>query len=88
MKKTVCDICEKDMSAERQAEIKDMNFCISTYGRAWDICNECRDALNKWMKERKIKVERDDRAAVYYSDGEGGFIYKDDKPWVKKECEE
>ena len=54
MTKTVCDICGKEMPTSIFAEtIKDMNFCISRYGKIWDICVECRKSLNMWMTIRK-----------------------------------
>lgn len=56
MTKTVCDICGKDMPLEIYSRsIKDYKFCISSYGKVWDICNECRDELNNWMKKRKAE---------------------------------
>ena len=58
MTKTVCDICGKEMSTETFAKpIKDYNFCISSHGRVWDICNKCRERLNKWINERKAESE-------------------------------
>ena len=52
MTKTVCDICGKEMPSEIYSKpIKDYKFCISSFGRAWDICIECRDELDKWMKK-------------------------------------
>lgn len=50
MTKTVCDICGKDMPTARiESNSKDLQFCISSYGRNWDICNKCREGLNRWM---------------------------------------
>ena len=58
MTKTVCDICGKEMPSEIYSKpIKDYKFCISSFGRAWDICIECRDELDKWMKKRKAESE-------------------------------
>ena len=58
MTKTACDICGKDMPLEIYSRsIKDYKFCISSYGRAWDICNECRNELDKWIKKRQAKSE-------------------------------
>ena len=59
MTKTVCDICGKEMPSEAYSRlIKDYNFCISSNGKIWDICNECRNALNEWMKKRKAESEK------------------------------
>ena len=58
MTKTICDICGKEMPLEIYVKpIKDYNFCISSYGKVWDICNECRNELNEWMKKRKSESE-------------------------------
>ena len=59
MTKTVCDICGKEMPTSKYADtIEDMNFCISSHGRIWDICEACRIGLNKWMTIRKAKREK------------------------------
>lgn len=58
MTKTVCDICGKEMPLEIYSRAtKDYNFCISSYGKVWDVCTECRDKLNEWMKKRKAESE-------------------------------
>lgn len=58
MTKTVCDICGKEMPTVKFVNtIENQNFCISSYGRIWDICNECRIRLNKWMTIRKSESE-------------------------------
>lgn len=58
MTKTICDICGKEMPLEIFAKpVKDYKFCISSYGRAWDICGKCRDELNKWIEKRKAESE-------------------------------
>ena len=55
---TVCDICGKKMpSAKIDTTIKNLNFSISSYGRIWDICNECRVDLNRWMTIRREESE-------------------------------
>ena len=60
MTKTICDICGKDMPVNIIGEpIKNLNFCISSYGKIWDICNKCRNELNEWIKEHK--AEREDK---------------------------
>lgn len=62
MTKTVCDICGKVMPTETLAKsIKDYNFCISSQGRAWDICNECREGLNEFIKKRKAAVLKEEK---------------------------
>lgn len=58
MTKTTCDICGKDMPLEIYVKrIEDYKFCISSYGKVWDICTECRDELNEWIKKRKTESE-------------------------------
>lgn len=58
MTKTVCDICGKEMPLEIYIKrIGDYKFCISSYGKVWDVCAECRDELDKWMKKRKAESE-------------------------------
>lgn len=58
MTKTICDICGNDMPLEIYSRsIKDYNFCISSHGKVWDICNECRNELNEWMKKRRTESE-------------------------------
>lgn len=58
MTKTICDICGKEMSASKFVDaIEDMNFCVSSHGRIWDICLECRESLNRWMTIRKTESE-------------------------------
>lgn len=56
MTKTICDICGKQMPLEIYVRpIKDYQFCIASYGKAWDICSECSDELDKWIKKRKAE---------------------------------
>ena len=58
MKITVCDICGKEMSTIKCTDIiNTLNFCISSYGKIWDICNDCRVSLDKWMNLRRAKSE-------------------------------
>ena len=58
MTKTVCDICGKEMSNARVLDnAENMQFCISSYGRIWDIRTECRENLNKWITIRKSESE-------------------------------
>ena len=63
MRKTVCDICGKEMPTANFGDaIGNLNFCISSHGKIWDICNECRNDLNEWMKKRKAESEAADEA--------------------------
>lgn len=58
MTKTVCDICGKEMPLEiRVIPVSEYQFCISSYGKAWDVCDECREALNDWINKRKAESE-------------------------------
>ena len=58
MTETICDICGKEMPTAKFADtIEDLNFCISSHGKIWDICAECRVSLNKWMTIRKAERE-------------------------------
>ena len=36
--------------------IYDLKFCISSYGKMWDICPECREDFNRWMVIRKSEA--------------------------------
>lgn len=59
MTKTVCDVCGKEMGSSLPiaSSIRDYNFCISNFGKKWDICDECREELNVWIKNRKAKAK-------------------------------
>jgi len=59
MTKTVCDICGEEMpsTAIFVKDIKNFNFSMSSYGRIWDICTDCRESLNRWITMRKQKGE-------------------------------
>lgn len=58
MTKTTCDICGKEMPISKfKITIEEMKFCVSSYGRIWDICLECRESLNRWMTKRKTESE-------------------------------
>lgn len=60
MTKTICDICGKEILSEMYvSSIKDYKFCISSYGKVWDVCTECRNELNEWMKKRKAESEEE-----------------------------
>ena len=58
MTKTICDICGKEMSnlMLKNSTISDLKFCISSYGKMWDICPECREDFNRWMVIRKSEA--------------------------------
>lgn len=59
MTKTICDICGEEIPTILTSDaIYNLNFCISSYGKMWDICNECREDLNGWMAIRKWKKIR------------------------------
>lgn len=58
MTKTVCDICGTEMPTTKFVDsIENMNFCISSHGKIWDICTECRLSLNRWMTIRRAESE-------------------------------
>lgn len=52
MKKTVCDICEKEIieTIDFLENVREHEFAISSYGRIWDICQNCRGDLLKWIQ--------------------------------------
>ncbi len=50
---TTCDICGKEMPTELYPkDIEDRHFCISSLGRPWDICEECKDEIENLVKKR------------------------------------
>lgn len=51
MVKRFCDICGKEVFG--LIESKNHQFSISSNGTLWDICNECREDLAVWIKDRK-----------------------------------
>ena len=54
MTKTVCDFCKKEMpTSPFLSSIRDFNFAISRHGICLDICDDCRTALNEWIKSRE-----------------------------------
>lgn len=58
MTKTVCDICGREMPTRKFPDIiEDMNFCISSHGKIWDICDKCGIDFNRWMTMRKAESE-------------------------------
>ena len=62
MTKTICDIFGKEMSnlMLKNSTISDLKFCISSYGKMWDICAECREDFNRWMVIRKSEAIKED----------------------------
>ena len=66
MTKTVCDICGKEMEKPHDYSIglKNKKFNISSYGRIWDICNECCGELNRWLAGKA--KEREEEEWKYY----------------------
>lgn len=60
MTKTVCDICGKEMPTKKYVDrIDNYNFCISSYGKIWDICTECRESLEKWILHARQESEEE-----------------------------
>ena len=56
MRKTVCDICGKDMPDDilgLRGSIDSFNFAMSRNGKYMDVCQNCRDELWKWMESDK-----------------------------------
>ena len=58
MTKTICDICGKVIQTPSTSKdpIYGLEFCISSYGKIWDICPECREDCNRWMVIRKSEA--------------------------------
>jgi hypothetical protein len=70
MTKTICDICGKEMSTVKFVDtIEDQNFRISSYGKIWDICTECRLDLNRWMTIRKKEMEAENENNNIHKEG-------------------
>ena len=56
MTKILCDICGKEMpSGILTKPIADYRFAIVSHGKAWNICNDCREELSEWIKDRKAE---------------------------------
>ena len=55
MTKRFCDICGKEMNSLTTISdsIRFATFAISENGKFWDVCNECREDLAVWIKDRK-----------------------------------
>lgn len=70
MTKTICDICGKEMPTQKPyANFRNFNFCISSNGRTWDICNECRVSLDRWITTRKRGCDEKECANKAESEG-------------------
>lgn len=62
MTKTICDICGNEMPTDTYPRtIAEHNFCISSYGKVWDVCNNCRNELLELLKKYKYKEESEDK---------------------------
>lgn len=59
MQKIVCDICGKEIGIDNLKGIKEHQFVISTFGRIWNICQNCRGDLLIWIRSRR--ESEDDR---------------------------
>ena len=53
-------ICGKEMSSTAIVpnSIKFAKFAISENGNIWDVCNECREDLDVWIKDRKEQLSQ------------------------------
>ena len=62
MIKTICDVCGKEITRGimRETRLEDMNFCISSNGVVWDICNSCRDDLNTLIRNKRNNAESEE----------------------------
>lgn len=62
MKITICDICGDEIPTIKFVDdnIKDLNFCISSHGKIWDICDKCRVNLNKWIAMQRKESQKDE----------------------------
>lgn len=59
MTKTYCDICGKELLTSMPHSIEGSSFCISSFGRIWDICNDCKNELNEFINKHKEEKEND-----------------------------
>ena len=50
MTKTVCDFCGKEINPIRR--MVEGEVTISKNGRIFDVCNDCKESLNEWLKAR------------------------------------
>lgn len=55
MTKTICDICGKEMPTTKLGDrpYANQKFCISSCGKAWDVCGECRESFYRWTTIRR-----------------------------------
>lgn len=51
---TICDICGKQTETSTEP-LPVYKFAISSHGKVWDICNDCRESLNKWITIRRAE---------------------------------
>lgn len=68
MTKTVCDVCGKEMPTTKKFghSIRDLNLCVLSRDKMWDICDSCHEELYKYitiykqkeMCEKEIMVEK------------------------------
>ena len=59
MKKTICDVCGKEMPTfKTELPPEDVQFCISSYGHIWDVCDECRKQ-NYCSKPCTVRKQRE-----------------------------
>lgn len=57
MTKTCCDICGKEMPTSMIRSAIELKFCISSFGRVWDVCDDCRNELNEFINKHKEEKE-------------------------------
>ena len=53
MQKIVCDICGKEIGTGKLKGIIEHQLTISTFGRIWNICQNCRGDLLIWIRSRR-----------------------------------
>ena len=55
MIKVFCDICDRDMNEHMCSTTskEERVFSMWSFDREWDICDECRRDLNRWITERR-----------------------------------
>ena len=61
MQKIVCDVCGKEIGKNNYLikGIKAHEFAISSFGRTWDICQNCRGDLLIWIRSRRESKDAD-----------------------------
>ena len=56
---TTCDVCGKEMDTDfYPKDIEDRHFCISSMGKPYDICDECMDKIENFVKKHNIKENK------------------------------